>query len=71
MTLGDRYDDTFTVPGTPSQQGQDLLLDRFDQSGTSAQIIVTASRGSITDGANATAVRQISAARGRASRTSR
>ncbi len=62
MALGDRYDDTFTVPGTPSQQGQDLLLDRFDQSGTSAQIIVTASRGSITDGANATAVQQISSA---------
>jgi len=59
MTLGDDYDDTFTVPGTPSQQGQDLLLDRFGQSGTSAQILFTAESGKITDAASASAVKQL------------
>ncbi len=42
MALGDKYDDSFSIPGTESQEGQDILLDRFDQSGTSAQVIFTA-----------------------------
>ncbi|MDF2967926.1 MAG: family transporter [Nocardioidaceae bacterium] len=59
VALGDNYDDTFTVPGTQSQQGQDLLLDRFNQSGTSAQILFTAASGKITDSANASAVKRL------------
>ena len=34
--LGDQFDDSFSIPGTESQQGQDLLSDRFDQTGTYA-----------------------------------
>jgi RND superfamily putative drug exporter len=34
MMLGDDYDDAFSIPGTESQRGQDIILDRFDQSGT-------------------------------------
>jgi RND superfamily putative drug exporter len=52
-TLGDRYDDSFSIPGTDSQQGQDLLAQRFGQTGTSGQILFTASNGKITDPANA------------------
>ena len=40
--LGDDYDDSFSIPGTESQEGQDILLDRFDQTGTTAQIVFTA-----------------------------
>ena len=35
------------------QQGQDLLADRFGQTGTSGQILFTATAGKITDTANA------------------
>ncbi len=52
-SLGDRYDDSFSIPGTDSQQGQDLLAQRFGQTGTSGQILFTASHGKITDSANA------------------
>jgi RND superfamily putative drug exporter len=51
--LGDRYDDSFSIPGTDSQQGQDLLAQRFGQTGTSGQILFTARKGKITDAANA------------------
>ena len=33
--IGDHYDDTFTLPGSQSQEGQDLLQSRFGQTGTS------------------------------------
>ena len=62
MTVGDEYDDSFTIPGTQSQQGLDLIMDRFDQSGTSAQIIFTADSGKITEQAHASAVRKVAAA---------
>ncbi len=62
MLVGDSYDDTFSIPGTQSQQGEDLLMDRFDQSGTSAQIVFTASSGKITGSTNASAVKRLSQA---------
>jgi putative drug exporter of the RND superfamily len=62
LSLGDAYDDSFTVPGTQSQEGQDLLLDRFDQSGTSAQLLFTAKRGRITEASNAAEVTRLARA---------
>ena len=62
VALGDHYDDTFTIPGTQSQTGSDLLLDRFDQSGTTAQLIFTARSGKITDAQNAAEVKKVAAA---------
>ena len=62
MTFGDQYDDSFTVPGTQSQQGLDLIRDRFDQSGTSGQVIFTAGDGKVTSSAHAKAVKQVAAA---------
>ncbi len=62
MTFGDQYDDSFTVPGTQSQQGLDLIQDRFDQSGTAGQVIFTADDGDITSTAHAKTVKQIAAA---------
>ena len=47
--LGDHYDDSFSIPGTESQQGQDLLAQRFGLTGTSGQVLFTVSTGSITD----------------------
>ena len=51
-TLGDRYDDSFSIPGTDSQQGQQVLAQRFGQTGASGQILFTAKHGKITDKAN-------------------
>ena len=39
--LGDSYDDSFSIPGTESQEGQDILGDRFDQTGATGQILFT------------------------------
>jgi putative drug exporter of the RND superfamily len=47
--IGDRYDDSFSIPGTDSQKGQDLLAQRFGQTGTSGQVLFTADKGKITD----------------------
>ena len=62
MVLGDDYNDSFSIPGTQSQEGQDLVLDRFDQSGTTAQVVFTAKKGAITDSDNAKAVKQVASA---------
>jgi putative drug exporter of the RND superfamily len=62
LVLGDDYDDSFTVPGTPSQQGLDIIHDRFGLSGTAAQIVFTANSGAITDAANAEEVKKVAAA---------
>ncbi len=62
MALGDEYDDSFTIPGTQSQQGLDLIRDRFDQSGTAGQVVFTAQQGKITSAAHAKVVKQIAAA---------
>ena|SRR6187200_380362 len=58
--LGDRYDDSFSIPGTDSQKGQDILGDRFDQPGATGQILFTVKTGKITDSANAKSVGSIS-----------
>ncbi|MGH3457032.1 MMPL family transporter [Aeromicrobium sp.] len=55
-TLGDRYDDSFSIPGTDSEKGQDLLAQRFGQTGANGQILFTAKKGKITDSANASEV---------------
>lgn len=57
--LGDDYDDSFSIPGTESQQGQDIVLDRFDQSGTTASIVFTATSGKITGSAHAENVKSV------------
>ena len=54
--LGTHYDDTFTIPGTQSQQGQDVLADRFGLTGANGQVLYTSERGPITAGAAASAV---------------
>src|ERR1700753_4343243 len=57
--LGDHYDDSVSIPGTESQQGQDLLGQRFGLTGTSGQILFTATTGAITDKAPSSAVADI------------
>ena len=63
--VGDRYDDSFSIPGTESQEGQDILGDRFDQTGATGQILFTVKTGKITDSANAKSVGTISTAVGK------
>ncbi|NUS53087.1 MAG: MMPL family transporter, partial [Nocardioidaceae bacterium] len=60
--VGDHYDDAFVLPGTQSQEGQDLLQERFGQTGTNGQLIFIASRGAITAQSNAQDVQRISTA---------
>jgi RND superfamily putative drug exporter len=62
MMLGDDYDDAFSIPGTESQRGQDIILDRFDQSGTAAQVVFTAQDGTITGADHARAVKEVASA---------
>ncbi len=62
VVIGDKYDDSFSIPGTQSQEGQDILLDRFDQSGTTASVVFTADSGRITDSANAAAAKKVAKA---------
>ena len=52
-TFGDRYDDSFSIPGTESQEGQDLLAERFGLTGANGQVLFEARTGKITDPANA------------------
>ena len=54
--LGDKYDDSFSIPGTDSQEGQDLLAERFGLTGASGQVLFSARSGKITDQANAAEV---------------
>jgi RND superfamily putative drug exporter len=61
-TLGDRYDDSFSIPGTESQQGQDLLAERFGLTGASGQVLFEAKQGRITDPGNASEVASLVAA---------
>ena len=37
--LGDKYDDSVAIPGTESQQGQDVLSDRFGLTGANGQLL--------------------------------
>src|SRR5207342_255659 len=55
-TFGDRYDDSFSIPGTESQEGQDLLAERFGLTGANGQVLFEAKQGKITDPANASEV---------------
>ena len=68
--LGTRYDDTFTLPGSQSQAGQDLLASRFGQTGTSGQIIFSARSGRITDQSNAPQVAAVVKSVGKVPRVS-
>ncbi len=58
-TLGSNYDDGFVIPGTQSQEGQDVLADRFGLTGTTGQVLLTATSGKITDQANAKTVAEV------------
>ena len=57
--LGTHYDDSFVIPGTESQEGQDLLADRFGLTGTSGQVLITSASGPITGRAGSAAVADI------------
>ena len=57
--LGDRYDDSVAIPGTESQQGQDVLSDRFGLTGANGQVLLTATSGTITDKGNSSTVGQV------------
>ena len=54
--LGDHYDDSFSIPGTQSQQGQDVVGERFGQTGATGQILFTVPSGTITDSASSKSV---------------
>ena len=56
--LGPKYDDSFSIPGTPSQQGQDVLADRFGLTGTNGQVLYTSTSGAVTAKGPAAAVGQ-------------
>jgi uncharacterized membrane protein YdfJ with MMPL/SSD domain len=60
MAFGGQTNDKFTVPGTESQQAQELLEARYPEaSGTYARIVFAAPEGeSLTDPANQAAVRE-------------
>ncbi len=66
--LGDQFDDSFSIPGTESQQGQDLLAQRFGLTGAAGQVLFTARSGKITDSAAeaevASLVKEIDAVKG-------
>ncbi len=57
--LGDKYDDSVAIPGTESQQGQDVLSARFGLTGANGQVLLTATSGKITDTTNSADVAQI------------
>ena len=58
MTFGEQTNDKFSVPGTESQEAQDLLEAKFPAaSGTSARIVFAAPEGEkLTDPENQAAV---------------
>lgn len=47
--LGDDFDDSVAIPGTESQQGQDVLSDRFGLTGAAGQVLISTGSGRITD----------------------
>jgi len=57
--LGDKYDDSVAIPGTESQQGQDVLSARFGLTGANGQVLLTATSGKITDTTSSADVAQI------------
>src|ERR1700750_2673321 len=57
--LGDKYDDSVAIPGTESQQGQDMLSNRFGLTGANGQVLLTARSGKITDASSSSAVAQV------------
>jgi RND superfamily putative drug exporter len=57
--LGDKYDDSVAIPGTESQQGQDVLSNRFGLTGANGQVLITATTGKITDPSSSSAVAQL------------
>ncbi|WP_231389041.1 MMPL family transporter [Marmoricola sp. URHB0036] len=57
--LGDKYDDSVAIPGTESQQGQDVLSARFGLTGANGQVLLTATSGKITDETSSADVAQI------------
>src|SRR4051812_21225109 len=51
------YSDSFTIPGTESQQATDLLKDRFPaQAGATAQVVLHSTSGALADPTNAAAI---------------
>ena len=51
------YSESFTIPGTESQQATDLLKERFPaQAGATAQVVLHAKSGTLTDPANTAAI---------------
>lgn len=56
--MGTRYDDSFSLPGTESQHGKDLLRQRFGLSGNTATVVFTTD-GAVDTGAAAAEVHRI------------
>jgi RND superfamily putative drug exporter len=51
------YSESFTIPGTESQQATDLLQERFPtQAGATAQVVLHSKSGALTDPANTAAI---------------
>src|SRR3954462_3309042 len=51
------YSESFTIPGTESQQATDLLKERFPaQAGATAQVVLHSTNGPLTNATNATAI---------------
>lgn len=54
--LGDDFDDSVAIPGTESQQGQDVLSDRFGLTGAAGQVLISTGSGRLTDATTSTDV---------------
>ena len=51
------YSESFTIPGTESQQATDLLKERFPtQAGATAQVVLHSTSGALTDPTNTAAI---------------
>jgi RND superfamily putative drug exporter len=59
--FGNSYEDSFSIPGTQAQQGEDILHQRFGQSGTSGELVFSVGHGKITDAAAKQDIADISA----------
>ena len=58
LTLGSAFEDDYSIPGTESAQGEEILADRFgsDATGATAQVLFRATDGSIDSAESEAAV---------------
>jgi len=60
--FGNSYEDSFSIPGTQAQQGEDILHQRFGQSGATGEVVFSVGSGKVTDTAPQRTVKDIAAA---------